>query len=143
NSFTVALDFNPLSLSNNNTCILAGGPAYRWLTLEGDDFGNGHLQIRLNNGNRLFVFTNLVQVGRWHTLVCSVNLASQRIITFLDVSRLADIELQNFQFDVIGTAYEETDKVFLFKNFGNGSHFYGFADNLRVYNRALTPEEII
>ena len=63
NSFTVALDFNPLSLSNNNTCILAGGPAYRWLILEGDDFANGHLIIRDGKGekDRITMFPELLR----------------------------------------------------------------------------------
>ena len=56
---------------------------------------------------------------------------------------LENFNLQNFHFEVVGTAYEEQDKVFGFVNYGNASAFNGFADNLMVFSRALTSAEIV
>ncbi len=65
------------------------------------------------------------------------------MITFLDGVRLPDLCLQGFQFEVVGTEYEESDKVFGFVNQGNASGFNGYADNLMVFSRALTATELV
>lgn len=63
-------------------------------------------------------------------------------MTFLDGQRLRDVDLGDFQFNVVGTPSEESDKAFSFWNYGNASFFCGQADNLRVYGRALAATEI-
>ncbi|MGZ4972424.1 MAG: LamG-like jellyroll fold domain-containing protein [Limisphaerales bacterium] len=139
-SFTVAVDFNPCDFAYPHSTILSCGPNYRWLGLEND--ASGHLQITLNNTSYVFPFTNVISANRWHTLICSVDLASQRIVTFLDGEHLPDITLSGFQFEVVGTDSEESDKAFSFRNNGNATRLYGYADNLRIYSRALTQEQI-
>jgi hypothetical protein len=140
-SFTVALDFNPTSLPDwGRQAILYGGYAYRWIGLE--DYG-GHLRLTLNNHRLSFDFPNaVIESNRWHSLVCSVDIAAQKVVLFLDHVRLPDVHLQNFQFLVIGTEYEEWDNVFGFTDHSTASRFCGYADNLRVYSRALTADEI-
>lgn len=140
-SFTVAFDFKPLNFGYPHSTFLSGGPSYRWIGFENDS--QGHLHLTLNNSNRRYAFTNVLESNRWHTVVCAVDLPSQQIVTFLDGQQLPDIVLAGFQFEVVGTALEEWDKVFSFWNDGDGSHFAGFADNLRVYRRALSPAEIL
>jgi len=139
-SFTVAFDFRPYDFGFPNQTLLSGGPSYRWIGFENDSAG--HLLLTLNNRNRLYNFTNVVATHRWHTLVCSVDLISRAIVTVLDGERLPDIALQNFQFNVIGTAFEQSDQVFSFWNYGNATGLYGQADNLRIYSRALSGSEI-
>ncbi|MDB6058102.1 MAG: hypothetical protein JWO95_1946 [Verrucomicrobiales bacterium] len=139
-SFTVAVDFNPCDFGYPHTTILSCGPSYRWLGLENDD--SGHLQITLNNSYYVFPFTNVISTNRWHTLICSVDLASQRIVTFLDGEHLPDITLSGFKFEVVGTDSEASDKAFSFWNYGNATRLYGYADHLRIYSRALTEEQI-
>ncbi len=140
-AFTVAVDFKPTSLTPEwGEAILYGGSAYRWL---GFDRVDDRLRITLNNHNRAFDFPDSrLASNQWHRLVCSFDLANQSIITVLDGVRLADIQLQNFRFEVIGTEYEGWDKVFCFEDYSVGSTFHGFADNLKVFNQALTPAEI-
>jgi hypothetical protein len=135
------VDFKPTSLAPAwGEAILYGGPACRWL---GFDRVEDHLRITLNNHNRVFDFPDAhLASNQWHRLVCSFDLTGQRIVTVLDGVRLADIELQNFQFAVIGTEYEAGDKVFCFEDYSVGSIFRGFADNLKVFNQALTSAEI-
>ena len=138
-SFTVSLDFKPSSFDPLNSNILCGGPSYRWI---GFEVYEGRFRIMLNNWNRVYAFTNVIALNQWHTLVCAVDLPSQSIFTFLDGERLQDIQLQNFTFEVIGTTFEQSDKAFSFWNPGVASRFCGWADNVRVYSRALSPSEI-
>jgi hypothetical protein len=138
-SFTVSLDFKPSSFDPPDASILCGGPAYRWL---GFEVYAGQFRIALNNWNRVYAFTNTIVLNQWHTLVCAVDLAAQSIISCLDGERLQDIQLQNFSFEVVGTSFEQSDKAFSFWNPGVASRFCGWADNLRVYSRALSPSEI-
>jgi hypothetical protein len=141
NSFAVALDFNPIAFGTNQNNILMGGAGYRWL---GYDYNAGHLEITWNNHGSNHLFTNSVVVtNQWQKLVCSVDLVQDRIITFLNGTRLEDILLPpGFQFNVQGTPNEPNEKNFTFTDYANGQVFYGYADNLLVFGGALTPAEI-
>lgn len=142
-AFTVSFDFNPTDFASSHISILSGGPAYRWIGLQNDY--SGHLVLSLNNDNFVYTFTNIITTNKWHTLVCSVNLNSQNtmtVLTMLDGMMLQTIALQNYPFVVVGTPYEQSDKVFTFWNYGNASSFYGQANNLRVFNGALTASEM-
>ena len=141
NSFTVAVDFNPVASGDSWQTILSGGPAYRWI---GFNTWNGHLQITLNGRNWVLDFPDApVETNRWHSLVCSVSFPLHTLRASLDGAPLPEVDLQNYQLEVIGTEDEDSDKVFGFVNHGNGSAFHGFADNLMVFNRALTAAEIV
>jgi hypothetical protein len=50
--------------------------------------------------------------------------------------------LQGFQFEVVGTASEQSDQIFTFWNYGNATSLWGQVDNLRIYSRALSGSEI-
>ena len=139
-AFTVAFDFNPTAFGYPNTTLLSGGPYYRWFGLEND--AAGHLAVTVNADNQYFNFTNIITTNHWHTLVCSVNMNSQIILTMLDGQMLPPIILQNIQFNVIGTADESYDKVFTFWNYGNASFLSGQANNLRIFSGALTTSEM-
>jgi hypothetical protein len=142
-SFTVSFDFWPADFGYPHTTLLSGGPLYRWIGLQND--ATGHLELTLNNDNQMIGFTNVITTNHWHTLVCSVNLTSQysqTILIMLDGQMLQAITVQNFQFDVIGTPYEQSDEAFTFWNYGNASSLSGQANNLRVYGAALTASEM-
>jgi hypothetical protein len=144
NSFTVALDFNPSDFVYPHWNLLSGGPGYRWIGLETDPLG--HLHLRFNNGSYLFAPTNIVRSNFWHTLVCSVDLVSQpsigKIALFLDGQQVLGLTLDNFQFNV-PAGERDSETVFSFQNSGNGTILSGYADNLRVYRRALSSSEIV
>jgi hypothetical protein len=99
----------------------------------------------LNNHSLGFIIPDSVisTDRRWQSVICSVNVAARKIVTFVNNARVADIDLPaGFQFEVIGTASENTDKLFTFTDYSVGSVFYGYADNIKVWGRALTPSEI-
>ncbi len=141
NSFTVAIDFEPLSVDPQwHHTILSGGIGSRWIGVHTD--GQGQFYIALNNWNWVHSFTNVITVNSWHTLVCSVDIEAQRIITFLDGQQLPTWNFGG-RYDFNVGPNEGSEKVFSFRCWGDGSQFFGYADNLRVYRRALTAAEII
>jgi hypothetical protein len=121
--------------------ILTGGISCRWL---GFNRAYNHLTITLNNQDFTHEFTStVVEPNRWHHVICSVNLQKKRILTWFDGRKLDDIMLSDdFKLDVIGSKYEETDREFTFINFSNGSVFYGYAADLKIFNQALTEAEL-
>ena len=142
-SFTVAVDFNIREFVPYSGNILSGGPSYRWFTLEADD---GYLAARFatKTGEAYFIDQNVrVTSNRWYQAVVSADLDSGLVQIYLDGNRVFSRNIgANQEFDVIGTSSEPWDKVFSFRNHGNASTLVGCADNLQVYNRAATPNEV-
>jgi hypothetical protein len=144
-SFTLAFDFDALDYAcpqpscHNN--LIAGGFSYRWFSLR---HNAGKLEVTLNNQALTYVIANSeIRTSQWQSVICSLNVATRKIVTFVNNLRVADIDLPvGFQFDVIGTPAENSDKEFTFANYSNGSTFYGYVDNLKVWNRALSASEI-
>jgi hypothetical protein len=139
-SITVAMDFKPFDDSLQYLNILSCGPGYRWLVINTD--GLGHLVVELNNYSQRFAFTNHVATNVWHSIVCSVDIPSQTLVTYLDGQHLPDILLQNFHFDVSDTTNAASEKALSLINYGNATSFFGLADNLKIYRAALTAKEI-
>lgn len=121
--------------------FLTGGTWYRWL---GFNPGTNGLELTLNNQAFRHLFkSSIVQVGQWHTLICSFDLQRKQIITILDGHTLETVNLpQNFQFEVVGTEREPGDKELTFVNYSNGKVFNGYAAHLRVFSRALAASEM-
>jgi len=139
-SFTVGLDFRSAGVAYPYSTILSGGPLYRWLGLETDP--DGHLLLTLNNTSYVYPFKNIISTGQWHTVVCTVDWPSRSAFVYLDGKMLAPVALPGTQFNVVGTPEEASSRTFTFWNGGNASHFVGYADNLRVFARALSNAEI-
>ena len=168
-SLTVALDFFPLGLSPNrtlnvverklnfltfgwywgrfgsdrsdNATIVAGGTSYRWLGFRCE---TNNLQLTLNNQAFAHSFSGTpVALKRWHNLVCSLDLSRRKIITMLDGRLLETIALpDDFALNVVGSEAESKDREFSFANYSNGSAYYGYAANLKVFRRALSEPEL-
>ncbi|HEX5222387.1 MAG TPA: hypothetical protein VFZ59_22730 [Verrucomicrobiae bacterium] len=168
-SFTVSVDFWPLTFRphrslnaverrfdsltrgrysqwleldrSDNSTILVGGTSYRWL---GFSCQGNALQLTLNNQDTTHRFAGAtVSPKRWHNLVCSVDLKRKKIITMLDGRLLETITLpDNFKLDIIGAKAETEDREFSFSNYSNGSVYYGYAANLKVFGRALGGKEL-
>jgi len=168
-SLTVALDFFPLGLKPNrtfnvverkldfltfgwywrwfgsdrsdNATIVAGGTSYRWLGFRCE---TNTLQLTLNNQAYAHSFSGTpVAPKRWHNLVCSLDLSRRKVITMLDGRLLETIALpDDFALSVIGSEAETKDREFSFANYSNGSVYYGYAANLKVFGRALNEAEL-
>jgi hypothetical protein len=141
NSFTVALDFNPADFLFGHESIIVGGTSYRWFSLR---HNTGKLEVTLNNQSQSYVIPNsALQPGRWQSVLCSVNVATRKIVTFVNNTRVADIDLPvGFRFEVVGSPAENSDKTLSFVNYSNADVFRGFVDNVKVWSRALSASEI-
>lgn len=138
-SFTVALDFFAADYSRDN--ILTGGSSYRWFSLR---HNAGRLEVTLNNQALVYLLSDSqLKTNEWQSVLCSVDASARKIITALNGQRLGDISLSSdFHFEVIGSPAESTDRLFTFANYSSGSAFHGYADNLKVWGRALGSSEI-
>src|SRR5262249_30761031 len=121
--------------------IFTGGYHYRWFGINRED---GFLHITLNNQAFVHPFENVpVRPGHWHNILCSVDLRRRQILTLFDGRALEPIDLpSNFKAEVIGSSEEATDRQFTFANYSNGSVFYGFAANLKIFGHALSQTEL-
>jgi len=167
-SFTLALDFYPLPQKRklsafeanlniwtrgfygrlfpnagfeNTANILTGGSWFRWIGCNRED---DQLTITLNNQAFVHQFKGVrVLPGRWHNLICSVDLRQGKILTLFDGQHLETITLpSDFKLAVVESTNKISDAEFVFQNYSNGSVFFGYAANLRVLRRALAEAEL-
>ena len=171
-TFTVALDFYPLSMKRSRSSfnrleekldswtrgryakwrgvdpslgnidnILTGGYLYRWV---GFNRQGDLLNLTLNNQAFAHEFAGAaVTAGRWHQLICSVDLRQRKILTMFDGRLLESITLPaDFKLEVAGSPGEARDREFTFSNYSNGSVFFGYAAHLKILGRALAESEL-
>jgi hypothetical protein len=121
--------------------ILTGGTWYRWFGLnrEGDV-----LNLTLNNQAFTHRFAKAaVTPNRWHHLVCSVDLRRREFLTMFDGQLLETVTLPaDFKLAVGGKAEAPGDREFTFINFSNGSVYYGYAANLKIFDGSMTEAEM-
>ena len=103
----------------------------------------GRLEVTLNNQALVYLIPNSkLKTNEWQSVICSVDTSAKKIITILNGQRLGDIALSpDFHFEVVGTPFENTDRLFTFANYSDGSAFHGYVDNLKVWNRASSEIE--
>ncbi|UCD52338.1 MAG: hypothetical protein JSW27_06810 [Phycisphaerales bacterium] len=152
-SFTISLEFNPvfsgkkegllISFLNpgrtetNN--IITGGTSHRWFSLRSGQ--NKKLELTLNNQDYVYTFKKaVVQEKSWNRVICCVDLKNRLIRTFYNHARQEDIHLPS-DF-VLRVRPSDNDEKLTFTNYSNGSTFYGYVDNLRIWDRALQDHEI-
>jgi len=85
----------------NTDNILTGGYSYRWIGFNRED---GLLNLTLNNQSFAHRFKDVaVKPGRWHNLICSVDLQRRKILTMFDGHPLEAITLpSDFKLEVAG-----------------------------------------
>ncbi len=146
NAFTVSLDFYP-TLWDYFVCgyssnILTGGVSNRWFRIR-SDFSTGNLNLTLNNDPGVssyfeHVFSNTsMSLNQWHNVVVSIDVTNKKIITFLDGTKLEDLTL-----DPSFVLTHSSDNNITFTDYSDAQTFYGLADNLKIFNYALSAEQI-
>ncbi len=153
--FSVSVDFYSLGQTPENLekkpegtqiNIITGGTSYRWFGLRYSNVtsSNGHLELTLNNGDYVHTFGQVpFEPNKWHSVIVSVDLENRTISTLFDGNQLDNIILdEGFSLRVVGSTSEESDKVITFANYSNGVVFYGYIDNLKVFDRALSVSEM-
>jgi hypothetical protein len=121
--------------------LLTGGCFYRWISLNRQ---SGVLNLTLNNQSLTHRFKGVaVKSGRWHNLTCSVDLRRKEILTVFDGQPLEAIRLPpDFKLAVMGSSEEASDREFTFTDYSNGSVFYGYVANLKIFGRSLAESKL-
>jgi serine/threonine protein kinase/thiol-disulfide isomerase/thioredoxin len=137
--FTVAARLRPERL---NDVLLVGGTGYRWLSVRW--IATNRLIFSMNNQRFNHTITGVnFQTMQWITLAVSCDLTAKQAVVYLDGKSLARIPLpDDFKLEVIGSKAEQSDKVWTTTNYSNGGAFRGLLDELVVYGRILTDQEI-
>lgn len=125
----------------NQDSILNGGYSYRWFGLNRQ---SGELNLTLNNHSFTHRFNGVaVKPGRWHNLICSVDLRHKQVLTMLDGQPLEVVPLPaDFKLEILGSPEEGSDREFTFSDYSNGSVFYGYLAHLKVFGRSLDSSEL-
>jgi Concanavalin A-like lectin/glucanases superfamily len=122
--------------------LLTGGTAYRWFGLELSAAGN--LVVTLNNHSyKHEVEGATLEKGKWTVVACSVDVPKRKLIVFLNGKKVAAKELpERFEIDVAKSPEKDKDKGWTFTDYGNGNVFHGLVDELLIYGRSLSEEEL-
>jgi hypothetical protein len=102
----------------------------------------------LDNGSKVYLLRDSeIKTDGWNRLICSFNARDGAngcvIRTQLNGQILKEIYPgARYQLPVVGTLFQDRDKVFAFTNYGQGTAFHGYADNLMVFGRDLTDAEM-
>ena len=121
--------------------LLTGGYSYRWI---GFNRESGVLNLTLNNQSFTHQFKGVdVKPGRWHNLICSVDLGRKEILTMFDGQPLEAIRLPpDFKLEALNSPEAGREREFTFANYSNGSVFYGYLANLKIFGRSLAASEL-
>lgn len=122
--------------------LITGGRGYRWFGLERSREGN--LVVTLNNGRfRKEIKGAALDKGKWTVVSCSVDVAGRKVIAAVNGKKVAVIDLpKDFVVEVAKSEAKDTDKWWLFTDFGSGNVFHGLVDELIIFDRALSAEEL-
>ena len=123
--------------------LITGGTSHRWLIISRGL--SKKLNIAFNNDNVGIELPDVeLPEGVWMRIACSFDLADRRrMLVMLDGRKVADIELpEGFSLKVFGSKAEVTDRLFTFTNYSSGQTFAGQIDDLTVYPRAMSEEEL-
>jgi hypothetical protein len=147
--FTVAVRLQPDEFGNqpdnwtsSQNTLLVGGRAGRWL----------HLGVRpdrrLHFGLDGLGFATahpsaILTPGEWVTLAVTCDQEARKAELFLNGESVAKLDIKpDVKLEVIGTRWEQSDKEWLFVNYGAGNTLKGAVDELVLYNGVLTAKQI-
>lgn len=145
-TFTVAVRFElaPPRAGASQPNLITGGTGYRWFGVRFADTQGGKLIVYLDNGDYAQrIEGTAIQVNTWTTVVCTVNLPARRVLVYQDGKLAGTMQLpKDFALDVLQSADRESDKNWSFTNYSGGDTFHGWVDDLAIYDRVLTADEI-
>lgn len=141
-AFTVAIRLKAEEFRPGRSNIITGGAHDRWFGMEISRSGN--LTITFNNQRVMREIKQCpVVAGQWIALVCSVDLAARRFAVYADGRNVAQVELpEGFRLEVAESKWDTSSKSWSFANYGNANVYHGLVDELILYNRLLSPEEV-
>jgi RNA polymerase sigma factor (sigma-70 family) len=141
-SFAVALRFKAESFEGQKINLFTGGRTHRWFGMERSPHGN--LVVTLNNGRFIHEIKGAaLEAGKWTVVACSVDVPGRKVIAYLNEKKVADVDLpKDFEIDVAKSEKKDSDKRWSFTNYSKAYMFHGLADELLIYGRSLSIEEL-
>jgi hypothetical protein len=140
NAISVAVDIKPSEFPADFSPILSLGPSYRWLDI---NVTGGFLEVALNNTRVRYLSTKRISIDRWQTVIVAIDWFAHQLRAWVDGERVLSAEILGETFDVVGTPFEDSDKVVSFRNYAYGTRYLGLADNLRVFNYPLHDSDLV
>jgi len=141
--FSVAMRFQAEELiPPKKSNLITGGRSMRWFSLQQSKRGN--LEITFNNGTfRKEVEGAALEKGKWTVVACSVDIRGRKVVVALNGKKVASIDLpEDFKLEAAGQK-GFGDRAWTFTNYSNGNVFHGLVDELIIYGRALSEEELV
>lgn len=139
-NFTVYTEFNASDFDGKHTSIINGGFDIQWFGLS---VNNGNLVLSFNERNFTYLFpTTQLRPRAWHKVMVSVDKSNSIVHVMLDGRLLRPVDITGVRFNPIGSTISESDKMFSYTYHRNQETFFGLIDNLTVFRRALSPNEM-
>lgn len=142
-AFTVAVRLKMIDLSQRGTSnLVMGGTSYRWFGLSCD--GGWNVNVTLNNQRfRHAAVGGRLEKDKWAILVAGIDVPGRKLVTYLDGKKIADVTLpEGMVLEVSKSPAAQSDKVWSFTNYSNGSAFHGLVSELILYNSLLSPKNM-
>jgi len=146
--FSIVLRLKPTKAHKGaqQSSILSASNWHRWFGLQTDDTCGGKLLVKFNNGAYSFrIEGSRLRPETWTVLVCTVDVAARQISVYQDGRRVGHIALPaDFILDVLTLpdAQFQKNNVLTFTDYSNGQVFTGWIDELLLYRRILTEDEV-
>ena len=141
-AFTIALRFKAMSFKNGNNNILSGGRYSRWISFcIGANINNpsGNLTVTFNDQDFSHEYPLKLEVDKWYSLVCGVDLRRRTVTTYLNGDLLPSIKLpQDFWLRVLEgdgkLVRPAREKSWHLANYSTRQTLHGLIDEFAVFN---------
>ncbi len=160
--FAVALRFKSeeFDVLGKSNLFTGGVDIYRWFGLQRSQKGN--LVVMLNNGNfKKEIKGASLEKGRWTVVACSVDVPARKMIAAVNgkvvgvIDLPKDFQIIDFPKELQGIELPKelkvavaklkmkgSEKEWSFTDYGHGGCFHGLVDELLIYGRSLSAEEL-
>ncbi len=81
--------------------------------------------------------------GNWILIACAVDVRRHSILVYQNGKKVAEIELpQDLKLEVVDSKNKNEHKVWTFANYSSGNVFHGTVDELIIYGKAHSEDEL-
>lgn len=139
--FSVAIRFKAEEFDEGKSHLFSGGAGTgRWFGLSRS--ANGNLVVMTNTGefNKEIKGASL-EKGKWTVVACSVDVPGQRVILALNGKKVAVIDFPKDTPLKIDLG-DGSANILTFTDYSTADVFHGLVDELRLYDRALSENEL-
>ena len=144
--FSIVLRLKPTKPREgaSQSSIISASNWYRWFGLATDDEWGGRLLVKFNNGDYSFrIEHSLLRHDTWTVLACTVDIDARQVFVYQDGQRVGRILLPvDFVLDVLSNHNFQKNNILTFTDYSDGKTFTGWIDEMLLYDRVLTDEEV-